>query len=300
MNASIVRWLGQTASPDLVAWEAYIKALRNSLQTSWNNARSAYLTLKSVREQLGLPFIVNPGSPEVGNAPGMSTSAAWQSDLDQQAVNVMGMVTLSTNALDDAVLPAGNPKKRNLVWDATRNDFGIEALPGDLLRLEARQAPSGQTIPVLVDANTNQPTNIQGTISAVPALLIAAGVVVTVVQTIGLVLIVNAACETLQTVAEQKTLQTITEKQAELVQSGKATPEQAASMSKAVFSGAAELEKSKAAEAEAKSKPTSDITKTITTVALVALGLGVIYAVVRLVPPIERRRTLALALPASA
>jgi hypothetical protein len=86
------------------------------------------------------------------------------------------------------------------------------------------------------------------------------------------------------------------EKQVELVRAG-ATPEQAKAATDAVLQGAAALTKAKG-EAAA-SKPPDDLTSTLKTVAYVGLGIAVIYAAIRLIPPVERTSSGGLALARS-
>lgn len=277
MNAMVssVRWLGQAGpAQDLAAWEAYLKALRANIIDSWSRAVSAYTGLKNARADLDLPFMIAQGAPEAG-APGMSSAASWAPDLEQNAMDLMAMVQLIVNAIDDVL-----SNKRKLVWDQTIGALTIEALPGDI-RLVIQNG-----VPVLVNQSGAQVHPVSdkgiGAVGIPPLVWLATAT--TSVLALPAYFIVQKAVNNMTDVAEQKTIQTISEKSYDCVKSGKCTPEQAANLNKSLYDGASGLRESKAKEAAAKAKPTTDITKAITTVALVGLGLAVIYAVVRLVP----------------
>jgi hypothetical protein len=277
MNLSRFRSLGQPAS-DAAAWEAYLTALRDNLTAKWSGAVAAYQGLKTVRQNLGLPFMVEGAGPESTGA-GKLSASAWSPDLDQQAVDLMAMVTLIKNALDDTI--AG---KRKLNYSTDRAEFLIEGLPADLLRLEVQ----GEK-PVLILNATNQPAPpIQGQVSA-PAIVWAATLGVSVLA-LPAYWVVEKAVNTLTDVAEQKTMKTLAEKSYECVQTGKCTPEQAAKLNQSIYSGAAAVRAEKVREKEAASKPTTDITSAIKTVALVALGIAAIYAIIKFVPASGARR----------
>lgn len=261
-------WLAGPSDPDLAAWEAYLKALRDQLQSNWTRAKTAYLALKKVREGLGLPFIDDSGMGEVGGS-----SSAWTSDLQIQTEDLQALVTLIVAALDDVI-----NGKRKMLWDQKNSFFVVEALPSDLLRLEL--TPNG--VPVLVDVKTGKPTHVSGTIGIPNFVYVAT--VTTSVLALPVYFVVDAAVNTLTDVAEQRTMQVIANRQFDCVQSGKCTPDQAAALTKAVFSGAAGVREAKAKEAAEKGKPTSDLADAAKTLGWVALGLGVLYAVVRLIP----------------
>jgi hypothetical protein len=283
-------WLGQPA--DEKAWEAYLTALRDNIQAKWTGAVAAYKGLKSVRESLGLPFIVDGGGPEAGAPAGMSSASAWSTDLDQNAVDIMAMVKIITDALNDVI--AG---KRKLAWNTDKGQFEIEGLPSDIVRLALNN-----DVPVIVTP-TGEQTHVQGQVG-VPALVWATTLGVTVLA-LPAYWAVEKAVNTITDVAEQKTMKTIAEKSYECVASGKCTPDQAAKLNQSIYTGATALRAQKVEQVKAGNQPTTDITKTIMTVAWVALGIGVLYAVVRLIPPASARsssprQTRALALARAA
>lgn len=258
---------------DPAAWGAYITALRGSLQMSWAGARGAYLTLKKVRADLGMSFI----APPVGEG-GTPDNGAWSDSLEDNMLDLQAMVKVTDDAFGDVLA-----QKRKLLYDAASNDWAVEGLPGDLVRVKLNQA--GQLS--LADA-TNQQIHVGGTIGLAPILIAAAvgaAAISGAVTFVAAAIVIKKTCETIQAIAEEKTLQTALTKQAELVQSGKATPAEAAALTKSVFDGAASVNESKAKLEEAKSKPNADgLGNTIKTVAYVGLGIGVIYLLAKLIP----------------
>jgi hypothetical protein len=280
-----VRWLGQGDATDLAAWTTYLQALRANLIASWSRAVSAYNGLKKTREQLGLPFMVTAGAPESA-APGMSSDAAWAPDLEQNAADLMSMVQVIVSAIDDVLA-----NKRQLEWDDTAKQFFIQGLPEDVLRIEVKNG-----VPVLVDKTGKEvhpvPEKGVGTVG-IPAIVWFATATFSVLA-LPAYFVVEKAVDSMTNVAEQKTMRTIADKSYECVQSGKCTPEEAAKINSSIYSGASGVHEAKAKEEAEKSKSTTDITKTITTLALVGLGIAVIYAIVRFIPA-PAPRTTALA-----
>jgi len=198
----------------------------------------------------------------------------------------MAMVTLITGALDDAI--AG---KRKVNWDPVTGQFQIERLSTDLLRLELKG-----DAPILIDNASGNEQHVQGQVSA-PALVWAATLVGSVLA-LPAYWVVKRVVDGMADVAEQKTMNTIAEKSYECVKAGNCTPEQAAKLNQSIYSGAAGVRAQKVEQIKAENQPTTDVTKTITTVAYVALGLGVLYALIRLVPPASARTPPSRQLPA--
>lgn len=280
-----VRWLGQP-SADLRAWETYLQALKADLRDSWARAVNAYNGLKKTRETLGLPFMVQQGAPESA-APGMSSAAAWAPDLEQNATDLMAMVQFIDNVLSDVI--AG---KRTLDWNQTAGEFQAEALPTDILRLAIQNG-----VPVLLDKSGNvvHPVPDKGIgMVGLPAILWAVVGAPPIALPFAAYWLVKNGVDNLSSVSEQKTIRTIAEKSYECVQSKACTPEEAAKINTSLYSGAAGVHTEKAKEEAAKGKPTTDITKAITTIALVGLGIAIVYAIIRL-SPAPRGRTTALA-----
>lgn len=265
--------LGATpVTADPAAWGAYLASLRDSVQTSWSKAREAYFTLKKVREDLGLPFKASP----TGESPayGMSSEAAWSDSLEQNAVDIQAMVKVCVDAANDAI--AG---KRKLVWNDKIGEFVIEGLSGDTYQIKR----NSEGVPLLYAADGKQ-AHASGTIG-LPQVIVGLAIGATVVQGLTIYFGVKKLCETLENVSSDKTIRTVMETQAEMIKGG-ASPEQAKAATEAVFQGAAAVTKAKG-EAAA-NKPPDDWASTLKTLGYLAFGAAVIYAIIRLVPPIER------------
>lgn len=274
--------LGQTSpsNADAAAWGEYLTALRSSIQTSWAGARQAYLTLKRVREQLGFPFI----SPVTGGEGGLVDNGGWSDSLESNMQDLQAMVKVTDDAFGDVLA-----QKRKLLYDAKTNDFAVEGLPSDVVRVRLTNGNLS-----LVDGTGNT-IHVTGTIGVAPVILIGGVAAVALSGAVTFVaagLVIKKTCDTVQAIAEQKTMQTALTKQAELVQSGKATPEQAAAMTKSVYDGATALATAKGKAEE--NSDTSKITKTVTTVALIGLGIGVIYLLAKLIPEGGLKRSPAM------
>lgn len=264
-----LRWLGQPA--DGKAWEAYLTALRDNLQGSWTRAVAAYTGLKTVRTNLGLPFMVEGAGPEGGAAAGMSSASAWSADLDQNAVDAMAMVKIITDALNDAI--AG---KRKLAWNTDKNQFEIEGLPSDVVRLSLNG-----DVPIIVTP-TGEQTHVNGQVG-VPAIVWATTLGVTVLA-LPAYWAVEKAVNNITDVAEQKTMRTIAEKSYECVTTGKCTPDEAAKLNQSIYTGAAAVRAQKVEQIKAGNQPTTDITNTIKTVGWIALGIMTLYVLVKVLP----------------
>lgn len=271
-------WLtGPASETDFAAWEAYLKALRDQLQIDWEQAKGAYLSLKKVRESLGLPFIDTTPKTESGGPDG----SAWTTDLEAQAQDLQAMTVLITSALDDAI-----SGKRKLSWDQAKGYFVIESLPEDVLRLEF----DGQGVPQMVDAKTGAKAQVSAPIGlGLPNIAWAAAATATFsILALPAYFIADAAVNGLRVVAEQKTARVMGERAFDCVQSGKCTAAEAAAIAKAPYEGAAGVRAAATKEKEAGAKETSDLMKAVTTIAWVALGLGVLYVAVRFIPPLGK------------
>ncbi len=274
-----INHLGQPPTPSstLEAIGSYVAGLRDSVASAKKEAVNAYNTLKKVRANLSLPFM-SAASGESG-----TDGNGWTPDLEQQAVDVTAMANLLVAAADDVL--AG---KRKLFWDDQLKNFSIEGFQSDMLRLQLDAAG----VPVLVDASGNQ-QHITGQVGVAPVVIFGVGAALVLVQALILYLLINKALQTLQVIAEQKTQKTLAEaakKHADLVASGKATAEDAAKLNKSMYDGATSLQKEQTSSAAAKKGFESDTLKTL---GFIALGLGILYAIVKLVPTPAQRGMLA-------
>lgn len=259
--------LGAIEDMNPQAWANYVSGLRTSLQQAWVRAETQRSTLKKVREVLGLPFIVD--SPTEAGAPG-----AWNSTFEQQTLETKGVVLLLTKFADE--LAVG---ERGLALDQASGEFVILGKESDSLFV---RVINGR--PTLVYANTGQPVppnEITGTLDGllgaapIPPIVIAIGAVSLVATGIVAYAITTKVCETVASTARQKTIETISTAGKKLVQEGKATPEQVATMDKALFEGQAAVTQAEATKAEEESQ----WPRTVRTVALVGLGIAGVWLV---------------------
>ncbi|SRR6266542_631550 len=251
-------WLGQAAAPNAMAWETYIRSIRDGVSDAFTRAAGARTALKNVRERLGLPFIVDPGE-------GAVRTGAWDSGLDQDFKELGSMVATLTRFADEAL--AG---KRRFGTDQS-GALAFERVDGDFSRVEVI---GGR--PVEIENATNQPVKVTGTIGILPPIIIGLAIVAAAVT---VYFAVEAICETVENVAEQKTFETISSNQVKQIEQG-ATPEQVKQMTDSIYEGAAQVHEARAAEATAGK---SEIPKTIRTVGFVAVGLLALYIVAQLV-----------------
>jgi hypothetical protein len=268
------RQLGQVEG-DTSGWNSYLLALRDRSRSSMSGLAEAYRTLRGVRETLGLPFLAT-GEAAIDAKGALTTSE------EKRILELGAVVDISGKAIDDAV--AG---KRRVAFSSD-NLVSIEALSTDA----ARVAATGSDV-FVVDAKTGQRVETTGTISGqlgiIPigvALLVAAGVVVTVAT----VWLAVKAIETLKVAVEEKTTRTLSDNATKLVESGKATPQQAADMNTALLKGQAELAKAKT---EQEKGTTPEVLSTVKTVAIVAAVIAGLYFAARVIPEIVPRRAAA-------
>lgn len=263
-----MEWLAQTQQiEDTSAWVAYIKGMRNIVSDSWDAALLAYRTHKQVRETLDLPNVVQPGEAGV--------RGALTPTEEQEFLEVGALVQTLVQIADDALA-----NKRRVFYVESLNDLAFEQVQGDTSRVESR---GGRL--VVVDPATGVPIPVSGTLGLPP--IAWAGIAGAAVAALGIqYFIAKEVCEAAQTLAEQRTMQTVVEKQAEMVASGKATPEEAKRMTDAVFQGAKELEQAKTVGKETEGETISTIERGVKLAVWGAVGLGVIYLLVRVVPPI--------------
>lgn len=262
-------WLGvPDATFDTAAWGQYIQSLRDNVEGSWQRAVGAYKTLKAVREQLGLPFIVDAQPGGEGQPPTPPPPGAWTSDFEQQMLDLQGIVSVLVKAADEAV-----EGKRKLAWNEQIQDFVLESLPGDQVRIEM---VGGKLVATNLDGSgAKHWSGTVGEPAQLGALPAIAWVAITGISVVGIYFITDRVCKAVETAAEEKTFQTTATKNAELVQSGKATPEQATAMTSAVYKGAAELHKAKAKE-KSQEAP-SQFAGTVKMLAWAGLGIAGIY-----------------------
>lgn len=284
--------LGQTSpetpatDPVAVQYDRYVRAARNSMVSSWNEARAAILTHREIRERNNLPSVVRPGE---GTSPAVAAGAfsmAEEASILEIAVVVDTLAKICDGVRDGT---------RKLVYMGPELGMGIETLTTDTLSV---QRIAGR--PRLVDA-AGQQVQPTGSIAELPVGNVGVAPivwgVVAVAVALALVLSTDEICQTVRTTAQQKTQQTnaeVAKQWASNVAAGTATAAEAIEAAKSVGQASANLQQQFAAtESAGRSSPaTSAIAKAISTVALVALGLGALYLVAQF---ISRRPALATA-----
>jgi hypothetical protein len=265
--------LGAPEDVDLQAWETYIRSARNQMVDSWNEARVAYLALERVRGAFGLPFIAAGGEAGLQQVEDGALSQAQ----NQMFLETFAVTDFLAKAADDAL--AGT---RQVGYDAQAKTLLIELLPTDTMKV----APvSGR--PMLVSVEDGSVVPVSGTIS-LPPLVWAA---IATVAALTAYFTTDQVCGAIKETAQQKTMQTIATQQAEMVKSGKATPEQAKVMTDAIYTGATALETAKGVAKKEESE--SGIQGTARTLMWVALGITVLVFAAKVVPPLlPRERAL--------
>jgi len=279
--AAAVGWLGQGKTQELspevtAAWENYLRGARNQMADSWNRAREAYLTLKRVREQLGLPFIA-PAN-EAGQK--MAASGALSQNENDEFVNAAVIAKFLIDIADQTL--AG---QRRLVMD--NGNVGIELLDSDTMRLSVINGrPTLISVPPTGDKSSGQAIEVNTPSGMVEGVGVGSpwlvGLGIVVVVAVAAYFSYDSYAEKEKTLAEQKTLQTLSETQQEAIKKG-ATPEQAAKMSAAILDGATAL---KIAEGEAKKKEEeSGIQSTVRTAMWVGLAIAGLFFLAKIIPP---------------
>lgn len=273
-----IYYLGAEPAPDAAAFGELFAALRDKMTATWGRTEAAYLGLKKVREQLGLPFI-DDSAGEQGTA---ASHGAWTTDLDTQAQDLHAMSVLIVGALDDAV----SGKRGVFVND--KGDLAIKQLDTDVVVL----GQDAQGVPVLVggpaSASPGQTTHVSAPIGVGVPVIIWAATVVGSVLVLPAYFIADAAMNGLTDVAEQKTVKTLTDRSYDCVQSGKCKPEDVVAINNSILQGAAGIREAKAHE-EAAKKPV-DWTSLVTAASwLVGIGL-VGYALIKFLPALPAPR----------
>jgi hypothetical protein len=260
-----LQFLGAPEDVDVKSWAQYFTGVRNQLKDSLDDMLAAYRTFKKIRESFGLPVVGTSGEARL-------RAGSLNDSQYQQMLELASMGDIGIKALDDAIA-----NKRKVGYDRAADNFQIERLPNDATRIEIQNGR-----PTLISNQTNQPTEITGTLGLAPIVWIGLGIA-GVIVTVGTLYTVNTAMQTATTMVQEQTRKTIALKSMELVEKGKATPAEAKQLQTATYEAAADLEAAKG-NAAAKTGLTPETNKTIRTVALVALGIGAIYLVSKFVP----------------
>lgn len=273
-------YIGQPAGPgptdDTAAWQAYLKAMRDSTVASWNRAQRSYVALKRIRSDLGLPLVVPTTEATMSGALSPQTEA--------DIVNLGSMITVATKFADEALA-----NKRRVLYAGDGVGLAIEALPSDSYVIGT--ANGGYALvgrdgkPVAITGTTVESI---GQLGIAPIVWVA-GAAVAIAVVVSAYFAFDAACERSIAETRQAALQTIETHSKELIESGKSTPEQEQKRIAAVYAGAAQVTE---AEAQAKQAPksTTSLERTIVTVAYVGLGIAAIYLAAQIIPSFAPRR----------
>ena len=208
---------------DLNAWYEYLLARKKRLDAAWTEAKASYKSLRQVRADLHLQFI-DAADPN-----------AWTAELDQDAVDLQYGVLLLLSAADDVL--AG---RRKVGWDASRNEFFVERLPIDKIKIDTRAAPvdpitgvtrSGRNVLVTID--TGADTRMSGTVSGA----ITLGTGLSDLAFFSAFITAESEATRLGTIADQKTLGTLASYRQGMVTTG-FTEEQSNLFAHAISDGA--------------------------------------------------------------
>lgn len=276
MATSPFGWLGLPAEQKSVGWGNYLESLRGSVNASWKDAVTAYSALKATRKALGLPFMDTPGGE--GYLPDPD---AWTPSLEQDILDTQLMVKIFDGAVGDVL--AG---KRKLVWNESFQNFGVEARPSDTVRLVVTQG--GQ--PALLDIKENTEFHASGTVGAPPVLIAFAGVAIAaaaVIQTVAVAYAVKQICDSIVVISQQKTQQSLAKvayKNAELVEQGKLTPQQAQSQTTALYAGAQGLQREQNEVQKNDAAKHKQLMDTLMTLGYVGIGIAAIVTFGKFIP----------------
>lgn len=240
------------------AWNNYFRAFSADVRSRWAESARAFAAYRQARSDLGMPFY---GAPEDGG---------WAASYDKHAAELQAMASIVSDALADVA-----SGKRKIALGG--GEFALGALPTDKWVL--RGAPD--EMPQLVTASSALEPGALGVpwaVLGVGAVLVTAAQAYTVVR----------AIDMLGTLSEQQTLRSLGKRQAELIDSGKATPAEAAELTASLYKGATALQVEKN-----KSTPVGDPEKwtgLVKTIGWAGAFLLVAYAVVKMVPAAAPRR----------
>lgn len=179
---------------DAEAWSKYFTARASSLNLAWMLAKGAYKSFRQVRVDLQLP-ILDDGD-----------GTAWTTSLAQEGADLQAMVDFLLKVASDVV--SGT---RGVAWNTEKQDFYIEKLPSDEFRIGFDELD----VPRLVSNKTGEVYHASGTVSAPADLSIYATPLRAYVRA-------EAACFSLRSFSEARTLSTLGAYRQKLVDQGPA------------------------------------------------------------------------------
>lgn len=181
---------------DADAWSTYFKARADSLNLAWTLAKGAYKSFRQVRVDLQLPIL------DDGDA------SAWSQTLAQDAADLQAIVNLLLKVASDVISGV-----RGVAWNTDKQDFYIEKLPTDEIRIVVTDSPQDTGRLTLVSTKTGELVHAQNQVSAPPDLSLY-------VASLRTFVLAEAACFTLRSYAEQRTLETLGAYRQKLVNEG--------------------------------------------------------------------------------
>lgn len=245
---------------DVDAWNSLLVAQRDALKNSWDRALAAYHTLVQVRQDLGLPTLDEDSTA--------TEQSGWNRNLQQNALDVQLSVNLMLGFMDDVLA-----RKRKIQWDETTQDWAIELLPSDTVKLalnaqnfpQAVQVSDGQ--PVVATGNLGNPWIIAG--AAVGAGLIAVAALWIFSQYL------DRAAATVEQLSNDATVRTIANKQQECVDAGQ-SPKDCAGLTQALTHYSTAVIDAQTAKVNATNLPRTAAYTTAQRLGFVALGITAI------------------------
>lgn len=209
------------------AWLQQVAIGRDSLRASTASLRTAYAGYQAVRADLGMSAFdalpTGDASPPGGlsNLNYYGQAGVWTAAAEADQAKLLSASDFMAQCLDDAINGA-----RTLNFD--QGDVFVGALPGDPYRV-LLQVPAGGTgaVPTVLDAQGQ----VEGTLGFVQFLV---GAAVLAVVSLATAYAVGKLSDYLGQKHHDESLATISTNQTQLVASGKATPEQAAMLNKAM------------------------------------------------------------------
>jgi hypothetical protein len=219
----------ELSAAEAAGWVEQITIGSASLAAAAARLRGQYSALQSVRQDLGIaPFDALPTGE---NAPpgGLSNinyygqAGVWTAAAETDQAKLLAAADFLSGCLAD-----GANGTRTLTFDPSSQDVFVGSLPGDPYRV-LLEVPAGGTTPVptVLDAQGT----VEGTLGILQFLI---GAAVVAVVSLAAAYAVGKICDYLAQKHHDESLALISTNQSNLIQSGKATPEQAQALSNAM------------------------------------------------------------------
>lgn len=221
--------VAELSPAEAAGWIQQVTIGSASLAAAAARLRGQYTAYQAVRQDLGIaPF---DSVPTGENAPPASLSninyygqsGVWTAAAETDQAKLLAAADFLSGCLAD-----GADGGRTLTFDPTAQDVFVGSLPGDPYRV-LLQVPAGGTTPVptVLDAQGA----VEGTLGILQFLI---GAAVVAVVSLAAAYAVGKICDYLAQKHHDESLALISTNQANLIESGKATPEQAQALSTAM------------------------------------------------------------------